>query len=72
MVAYRVMDAYTEYKARSAELLVERAFNVAWTPEAERAGEEDLQALWGRLTPDERLDVLAWLRVQEAASSVEP
>ena len=66
------MNAYTEYKTRSADLLVERAFNVSWTPEIERAGEEDLQALWLRLTPDERLDLLAWLAVQEAESGVDP
>ena len=66
------MDAYTEYKARSADLLIERAFRIVWTPEVERAGEEDLQVLWAKLTPDERLDLLAWLRVQEAASSIEP
>ena len=66
------MDAYTEYKARSTELLVERAFRITCTPEIEREGEEDLRALWGRLTQDERRDLLVWLQIQVAESGVDP
>ena len=66
------MTAYDEYKARTAETLIERAFRIAWTPEVERTGEDDLQALWSRLAPDDRLDALAWLAAREAESGVDP
>ena len=70
MIACRDMDAYTEYKARSAVILIERAFNIAWTPEDEQ--DEDLVALWERLTSGERADLLAWIAKQEAESGVDP
>ena len=59
------MDAYKSYKTLSADLQVERAFAIRWTPELETQGLDDLMDLWDSLTPDERKDLIAWIVMQE-------
>ena len=61
------MDAYSVYRTRSTELMVERAFNFRWTPEVERSGEEDLMTLWESLTSDEQADLVTWIAMQEGS-----
>lgn len=59
------MDASANYKVRHVELLVERAFNIRWTPEIERRDEATLETLWTSLTAQERTELALWLAQQK-------
>lgn len=59
------MSTYTTYKAREAEVMIEKAFHISWTPEREEVGSQELDALWESLTAEERSDLILWLKARE-------
>lgn len=58
------MDTYTRYKVRHAEVLLDRALDIRWTPEKE-APDEDMEVLWDSLTEQEKADLRTWLKEQD-------